>query len=319
MYLQGLVLLLCALYGSVFTIGKLTLEYSSPLFITGARMILAGFLLLAYQFYFNRSTFTFKKEHVLPLFVIAITGVYLTNALEFWGLQYMETGKACFLYSFCPIATALISYAWFSEKITLQKWVGLSLGILGFVPLLIGHTSLEDNTPQFLFLSYAELALLAAAVATSVGWITMRKMVKDQGCSPVIANGGSMLIGGIMALGHSRITEPWAPIPVSDFWGFLPSFLGLTLVSNLISYNLHAALLRSFTATYISFAGLSQPFFAALFGWVFLSEILSSYFWWSAIAVTLGLYIYYQQELKLGHAPGRDQIQTSNKATEIGE
>jgi drug/metabolite transporter (DMT)-like permease len=302
-YLQFLVLLLCMLYGSVFTFGKLALEYTSPLFITGSRMVVAGFLLLTYQCCFNRAALKIKKQHLLPIFIVALTGVYLTNALEFWGLQFMETGKACFLYSFCPVATALLSYAWFAEKITTQKWMGLIIAIAGFVPILVGHTSLEDTTPNFLFLSLAEMSLLAAAVATSIGWLAMRELVMNQSFSPVTANGISMWIGGLISLGHSWMIEPWDPIPVTDFWGFLPWFLCLTVVSNLICYNLHAMLLRLFTATYISLAGLSQPFFAALLGWLFLNESLSLYFWCSAIAVSIGLYIYYQEELKMGQAP----------------
>jgi len=298
-YLQSLVLLLCGLYGSVFIFGKLTLESAPPFFITALRMILAGILLLSYQFCFQRQKFILRKEHLGPILLIGLTGVYLTNVLEFWGLQFMEAGRACFLYSFSPIATALMSYAWFSEKLTLQKWLGILIGVLGFLPLLIGPNSVEDTTDQLFILSYAELAILGAAIATSIGWLAMRDTVKNRGYSPVMANATSMLVGGILALIHSLIVEPWDPIPVNDLKAFLPWFLCLMLVSNLISYNLHSVLLRSFSATYLSFAGLSQPFFAALFGWLFLDEILTPPFWISALAVTLGLYIYYQEELKI--------------------
>lgn len=299
MYLQGLVLLLCGLYGSVFCFGKLTLAYAPPLFITAARMLLAGFLLLLYQFFFQRRDFVFKKAHFYPCLLIGVAGVYLTNAFEFWGLQYLESGKACFLYSFCPIATACMSYLWFKEKITLQQCMGLGIAILGFTPLLVGHSSEEDSTRVLIFVSLAEIALILAAIASALGWLGMREAVKYRTASPVMANAVSMIIGGVLALAHSRLTETWEPTPISDFWAFLPWFLCLTLVSNLISYNLHTFLLKSFTATYLSFAGLSQPFFAASFGWLFLNEIPSPYFWISVVAVSIGLYLYYQVEFRL--------------------
>ncbi len=301
MQLHIQVLLLCALYGSVFTLGKITLEYSSPLFITGSRMLLAAFLLLLYQFIFNRKEFVFKKAHLLPTFIIGFSGVYLTNAFEFWGLQFMEAGKACFLYSFSPIATALMSYFWFKERITFLKWMGLLIGILGFIPILIIHSGGEDSSGYFWLLSYAELAMLAAAIANAAGWMAMRVMVRDQSCSSVMANANSMWMGGVFALIHSACTENWNPVPISDFWPFLEGFLALTLVSNIICYNLNALLLRTYTATYLSFTGLSQPFFAALFGWIFLGEIMSEYFWISVAAVTIGLVIYYREELRQGH------------------
>jgi drug/metabolite transporter (DMT)-like permease len=301
--LQALVLLLCALYGSVFAFGKLTLEYAPPLFITGGRMILAAILLLLYQFIFNRKNFIIKKQHLWPICIIGLTNIYLTNALEFWGLQYMEAGKACFIYSFSPIATAILSYFWFSEKITSKKCLGLFIGGVGFLPILLTHSNFEDTSGSFGFFTYAELAILGAAVATSIGWMTMRVMVKKQGVSGVMANAGSMLVGGCIALLHSYAVEPWNPTPITEFLPFLEWFLILTLVSNIISYNLNAYLLRHFTATYLSFAGLTQPLFAVLFGWLFLNEVMNTYFWVSVVIVSFGLYLYYQEELKQGHAP----------------
>lgn len=297
MYLQGLVFLLCLLYGSVFVFGKLTLDYAPPLFITAARMLLAGVLLLAYQFFFDRKNFILKKTHCYPILIIGLTNVYLTNAFEFWGLQYMEAGKACFLYSFCPIATAVMSYVWFKEIVSVKKWIGLFLGVLGFTPLLVGHSSQADITPSFLFLSMAEIGLLLAATASALGWLAMRETVKYRHYPAVMANGTSMIVGGFLAFIHSLLTEEWNPTPVSDFWPFLQWFICLTVVSNLICYNLHAFLLKRFTATYIAFAGLSQPFFAALVGWIFLEEVLSPYFWLSVMIVSLGLYLYYQDDL----------------------
>lgn len=298
MHLHLSVLLLCALYGLVFPLGKFTLEYAHPIFITGGRMVLAGVLLLIYQLIFHRKSFKLKKEQLWPLFIIGLTNVYLTNAFEFWGLQYMEAGKACFIYSFSPIATALLSYLWFSEKITLQKGFGLCIGILGFIPILMMDAGQEDVSGHFFFFSYAELAILAAAIISSVGWLTMRVAVKHQKISSFMANGTSMLMGGAMALLHSLVVEPWNPLPVTDISAFLPWFLALTLVSNIICYNLNSMLLRHYTATYLSFAGLSQPLFAALFGWLFLDEVMSQYFWISVAAVSAGLYLYYRGELK---------------------
>lgn len=294
------VLLLCGLYGAVFSIAKLSLVYAPPLFITATRMILAGLILLVYQYCFHRKQFILKKAHLLPIFIVGLTGVYLTNVLEFWGLQFMTAGKACFIYSFSPIATALLSYLWFSEHITFKKWVGLIIGILGFIPVLSAQASGEDRSGVLGFFSYAEIAVLLAAIATAMGWIVMRTMVKKHTLSAIMSNGTTMLVGGLMALLHSFISDPWTPTPVTEWWPFLASFIPLTIVSNLICYNLHANLLKRFTATYISFAGLTQPFFAALFGWIFLKEVMHTAFWVSLFAVSLGLYLYYREELKQG-------------------
>jgi drug/metabolite transporter (DMT)-like permease len=109
-----------------------------------------------------------------------------------------------------------------------------------------------------------------------------------------------MLLGGPMALGHSRITENWNPVPVTEFVPFLECAFLLIIVSNLICYNLYGALLRKYTATFMSFAGFSTPLFTAFFGWLFLGETVSFSFYLSAVIVFAGLILFNQEELGKG-------------------
>lgn len=302
MYLHSLIFTLCFLYGSVFILGKLALHSVDPFFLTGSRMTLAGVILIIVQV-LRKQNLRLEKTHLIPTILVAIFGVYLTNSLEFWGLQYMKSAKACFLYSLSPIIMALFSYAWFYEKITPQKWVGLTVGILGFIPLLLVPTPSENSSGHWWFFSYAELALMGASVTNAISWLAMRENVKTRQASPITINAYAMIIGGPLALMHSYVVEPWQPLPISNMSDFLLWGTLLMLISNLICYNLHGYLLRQFTATYLSLAGLSQPFFTAVLGWVILNEVLSAYFWFSFATVTLGLYVYYQEELKRGEAP----------------
>jgi len=55
-----LVVLLYALFASVFTVSKTGLQYTQPLFLVGSRMVLAGVLLLVYLFIFHRRQFSFS-------------------------------------------------------------------------------------------------------------------------------------------------------------------------------------------------------------------------------------------------------------------
>ena len=84
--------------------------------------------------------------------------------------------------------------------------------------------------------------MMGAALTSVYGWVLLRLMVKDNVVSPLMANGGSMLIGSAMALLHSLSVEAWTPLPIAP-GGSLP-FLGWTvvmaLVSNVICYNLYA-------------------------------------------------------------------------------
>ncbi len=183
-----------------------------------------------------------------------------------------------------------------------QKWLGLTVGFLGFLPILIDQSSTEELTGNFWIFSWAELAVCVAAISSVYGWILLKKLIQVDQVSPMLANGFSMLIGGVMALAHSSYVENWNPVPVTDYLPFIECSLLLILVSNFICYNLYGHLLKKFTATFMSFAGFITPLFTAFFGWVIFGETVSSAFYFSMIIVFSGLILFYKEELKVGYA-----------------
>jgi drug/metabolite transporter (DMT)-like permease len=292
------VFLLYALFASVFTIAKTGLEYSQPFFFVGSRMAIAGLMLLGYQGIFHRKQFVLKKSQLFRVVIFAVISIYLTNIFELWGLQYLTSFKTCFIYSLSPFVSALLSFIIFSEKLSLKKWIGLSIGFLGLMPVLLSQTTTEELTGHFLIFSWAELAVIAAAVCGVYGWILLKQLVQDNGMSPMMANGLGMLIGGTMALIHSYFVEDWDPIPVTEMAPFLECSLLLIVISNLICYNLYGSLLKKFSATFMSLAGLSTALFSALFGWLFLNEEITWPFYVSFVVLSIGLICFYQEELK---------------------
>ena len=293
-----LVFVLYALFASVFTICKVGLEVTQPFFLIGSRMVAAGFILLLYQYFFQKQSFQqIKKEDWILFGKLAFFNIYLTNACEFWGLQYLSSFKTCFIYSLSPFLSALFSYFLFSETLSQRKWAGLIVGFGGFLPILLNASDPNEPSSSY-WISAPEIAVMIAAVSSVYGWILLRQIVKNEGHSPMMANGLSMVIGGLLALGHSYLTENWNPLPINNYTIFFECALALILISNLICYNLYGYLLKKFSATFISFAGFTTPLFAAFFGWFFLGEILTWPFYLSAFIVFGGLVLFYQEELK---------------------
>lgn len=266
-------------------------------------MFLAGVLLLAFLAIFKRSTFKLNRIQLLSVGILAFFSIYLTNILEFWGLQYLSAAKTCFIYSLSPFFAALFSYLHFKEKMNGRKWIGLGIGFLGFIPVLLTQTGSEDLLSAFSFFSWPTLAIMGAALCSVYGWVILRLVVKDHSISPLMANGASMLLGGLLAFGHSFFVEDWNPIPVlpQNMAPFLKGTLLMTLLFNIICYNLYGVLLKRFTATFLSFMGLLSPIFASLNGLIFLGEPISWTIILSTGVVSLGLWIVYRAELKQGY------------------
>ena len=307
-----LVVLLYALFASVFTIAKTGLEYSQPLFFVGSRMFMAGIFMLGYLVLFKREEFTFRPGHFGRIFRLALFNIYLTNVFEFWGLKYLTSFKTCFIYSLSPFFSALLSYWMFSDKMSKKKWLGLLIGFIGFLPILLNETSTEEQSGQLFFLSWAELAVVCAACFAVYGWVILKQLVQENGYSPFMVNGLSMTLGGTMALVHSYFVEPWDPVPVTEFKPFIECALLLIAISSFICYNLYGYLLKKYSVTFISFAGFITPFFTALFGWLYLGEVVTWPFWLSAVIVFIGLYTFNQEELLESYAESESRLTSAN-------
>ena len=300
------IIFLYATWSSVFTLGKWTLESASPLFLTASRMLLASCILLAFLAITKRSAFKISLRQGISLILLAFFSVYLTNALEFWSLQRMTAAKTCFFYSLGPFFTALFSYLHFNEKMTPRKWLGIAIGFTGFIPVLAMQKGSSELLSSLQFLSWPELSMLGAAICSSYGWILLRLLVSgknEPSISPPMANGVSMLLGGLFALLHSLLVDHWTPLPVADggLSVFIQGTLLMTFVSNIFCYNLMGVLLKRFTATFVSFMGLLSPIFASLSSWLFLGEPISPIIFVSTGIVSVGLWLIYSAELKQGY------------------
>lgn len=293
-----LVFVLYALFASVFTVAKGALEYASPFFLVGSRMMVAGALMLGYAAWHQRGSLRLNRSSIVHLIYLGFFNIYLTNVLELWGLKYLTSFKTCFLYSLSPFLSALFSYFIIKERLTARKWVGLLVGFLGLWPILAAQGREELMTGTMWGFSGAEIAVLCAVISSVLGWIFLQQLVLEDGCSPAVANGYSMLLGGFLALLQSVAMEPWNPLPITDYGVTIESTLFLIVVSNIVCYNLYGYLLKEFSPTFMAFAGLSTPLFTALFGWIFHGEVVTPSFFLSLAIVFLGLLIFYFEEIK---------------------
>lgn len=295
---MSLVFLLYALFSSVFIICKIALEYTQPLFLVGSRMAFAGLLIIAYQTCKSRQKLTLNPQILLRLLCLGFFNIYLTNACEVWGLNYLSPAKTCLIYSLSPFMAAFLSFLLFKEKLSSKKWLGLLVGFVGFFPILLTSTGSEELAGSLWGFSWPELAVCVAAISSVYGWILLRQLVKENQIPTLFANGISMFLGGVLALIHSYFAENWNPLPVTEYLPVIECSILLLVISNFACYNLYGYLLKRYTATFMSLAGLTTPLFAATLAWLYFGEVVTAPFYLSLGTISLGLFIFYQEELK---------------------
>lgn len=295
-----LIVLMYAIFASSFPITKILRMYTTPIFLTGVRMLIGGGILLTYYAFYRKKNCTIYKHQYWTYAQIIFIGIYLNYIARFWAIEYLTSVKACFLFNISPLLSSFFSYIFFGETISKKQWLGFFFGFSALAPIILTSSPSEAFMGEFAFVSWPELAMLFSVAADSYKWILMRKLVKEQTCSPVLANGLCMGLGGLFALITAFFIE--GAFPVNHMVPFTGYILLYILISNIISYNLYGFLLRSYTATFLSLAGFMAPLFAAFYGWALLNEHISWHFYLSIVMLAIGLYLFYQDELRKNNA-----------------
>lgn len=292
--------LLFVFWSWCFPLGKMAVLSSSPLFFTASRMLAASLLILGYLFFRKRKELKISKSQGVAIVILALLSMYLTNTLEYYGLKHLSAAKTCFIYSLTPFFAAFFSYLHFKEKMNIKKWFGMTIGFLGITPIFFSQPGLDSS---FFHISLPELAVIGATLFSVYGWILLRILVKDNSMSPLTANGYGMLLGGIFALAHSFFFDVWNPVPINagHISQFIQALAVITLISNIICYNLYGYLLKRYTATFMSFVGLLSPIFTSFSEWILLKTPPSPIILMSTFVIIFGLWIVYKEELKLGY------------------
>ena len=151
---------------------KNTLLFASPIFYVGIRMLVAGAILLVLHGVIRKSQGNSTQRLTLLewrlIAKIAFFGIFIAYGFDLWSLQYITSGESALIFSLSPFIAALFSYLWFSEVMTLKKWLGLFVGVFSLLPLVVGSNAsvginIENGIPL--------IVLICSVAASAYSWI----------------------------------------------------------------------------------------------------------------------------------------------------
>ena len=303
-----LVLFLYALWASTFTISKLILEYMPPILFVAIRMIIGGIILLGFQYFFNRKGWRLDWRDFSLFSQITVLFMYISFVTEFVALTDITSAKACLLFNASPFVMAFFAYFMLGDRLTIKQWIGLFIGLVGFIPIILNQTGEEALTYHIGFLSLPELLLIISVITSTYGWILIKKL-SERNYSSVMVLGVTMFWGGILSLITSIAIEgrPFLYLPAEGGFGLTPSqyafaasafyILLLVLIAHIVCFNLQTHLMQRYSVTFITFAGFTSPLFAALFDRIIFGITAPFAFFITMVFVIIGLYLFYQDEL----------------------
>jgi len=288
------------LWGTAMVAMKGVIPHTTPLFMAGFRLIPAGVLILIVAAFMGKPQ---PKSWLAWLWIIifALVDGTLFQGFLAEGLVRTNAGLGSVMIDSQPLAVALLSLWLFQEHIGLWGWLGLGLGITGisliglpqewiFHFLDSGVIITIDNWQQ-LFNS-GEWLMLLAALSMAVGTVMIRFVCRY--VDPVMATGWHMIIGGLPLWGISSVLESqqWQNLVLSDWIA-----LGYaTVFGSAIAYGLFFYFASSGNLTSLSSLTFLTPIFALIFGYIFLSEVLTTIQWLGVFLTLISIYLINQRE-----------------------
>ncbi len=286
-----------AILASTFTIAKVAIGYADPLFLIGMRMVLASPLMFLVHRFQKNSSFKIEKKDWPAFFAVSIFHIFLPFVGEFWALQYLSSAKTAITYSLTPFIAAILSYFLLKKKISKKQSLGLTIGLLGLLPIFISPDDISFSG-EFLMISLPEIVLLLSVISASYAWFIVSKLM-DKGYGISHINGIAMLIGGILSFIAWYFFCDGAAIH-GDFQAFWWWTFLLIIVANVISYNFYGWLLGHISITLMSALGFFCPLLASFYGWLFLHENLQLSHLVALLMVIVGIWLFYREEKALG-------------------
>lgn len=205
-----LAILAAFLYALSSPISKILLDYIPSTVLAGLLYIGAGLGMAAVAFFrkkFNKEKTKEEKltKKELPYTVAMILLDIIAPISLLFGLKYTTSANASLLNNFEIVATAIIAFVVFKEKISPRLWIGIIL-----VTLSCALLSVEDLSE--LKFSYGSLFILLAAVCWGLENNCTRKISSKDPLEIVLLKGifsgfGSLIIGFVIG---ERITVLWA-------------------------------------------------------------------------------------------------------------
>ncbi|AJY76955.1 DMT family transporter [Paenibacillus beijingensis] len=264
--------------GLNFPIGKMGLEFASPLLLLGLRFIAAGLLMLP---------FVVKRPHPhepvrwLQIGMIGLFQSALVLGFIYLSMKTIPSSTSSILSSTNPIWFIIFSTLFLGIHYRTVQWTGAVLGFIGVVVTTQGFS--------FQFHIGALLALFAGMTWAMATLLTSRW---GKHFDTLVMTTYQMLIGGaILLIASVFFEQPWFALDKTQLAKELFVLAWLVLMSSIGQFVSWFYILKISDPGKASAFLFLVPLFGVLSGWLILGEELHWYVWAGAASIGFGIYL----------------------------
>lgn len=269
----ALVVVTTFLMGSSFTVGKIGLNYVSPLLLVGLRFSIAGLLMAV-----------LVRKRIRPdklvdwgrIFIIGLMQTAGVMGCIFLSLRTITAGESSILTFTNPLMVVIMGTIFLGIRYRLLQWLGAIIGFIGVFITLGFHLQLTVGT----------LFGLGAAVFWSIGTI----LIKQWGSrfNVWVLTAYQMLFGGIILLlmGITLETPKLTITPIS-----ISVILWLAIMASIVQFAIWFYLINQGDPGKTSAFLFLAPFFGVLTGWVLLNEVVECHVYAGGALIFTGIFL----------------------------
>ena len=265
--LRGSLMLLTAafIWGTAFVAQSKGMDYVAPFTYNAVRTLIGGVVLIPMVFLFGQKSCRKASENNNKISFIGgiICGLVLFAASSFQqlGISLTSAGKAGFITALYVVIVPVISII-FGQKSNLKMWICAFTAIIGFYLLCI---------KEGFRLSKGDLYVLICAVFYSVHIIVIDHF-NSKGAEPVKMSCVQFFTAGSIMMICMFIFESPA---LSAVWAAKYTILYAGVMSCGVAYTLQIIGQKYTESTAAALIMSLESVFAALAGWIILSEHMS--------------------------------------------
>jgi drug/metabolite transporter (DMT)-like permease len=272
--------LLAALWGASFLFMRVGAAEFGALPTAAVRVAIAALFLLPITLW--RGQGPTLAKHWKATLGVGVFNSGMPFALFCFALLTLDSGFAAVLNATTPMFGALVAWAWFRERPSASRMVGLIIGFLG-VAMLAGRTADFHSRAAGSAALWAMLACLGACLCYAISASATRRYLSG---IPSLATATGSQIGATLFLALPALWLWPAQWPSLHAWLAL---VALGVVCTGIAYILFFRLIemagpaRALTVTFL------VPVFAVAYGAVFLGEHITQWMLICAAVIVCGV------------------------------
>lgn len=268
------------LWSGGFTVAKLGISDADPLTLLALRYACVVVFLLPFCLIMKPAMPSGRRQWFHLAFVgLLIQVVYFGAAWTAFSLGG-SAGTVALITSLQPILVALIMPMLSQENVSLRRWIGLLLGLLGTALVLGGNAGVGVTSAAVI--AFAVAALLAFTLATV--W------EKQFGVShhPLTASLVQYTVG---VLGTLPLAMWLEPMHITVTVPFMFALAYLVLGNSLLAISLLLMMIRRGEATRVSALFFLVPPLSAFIAWLVLDEQMHALAWLGMVVAAIGVWL----------------------------